>query len=79
MENFLIGYFRFDLLECFRVGFPFRFVFAILRSSDSDIDSYIPRDAPRRLFLERFPRFAERAAPAAICCFLDFAGIEIVN
>ena len=27
---------------------------------------------------ERFPRFAASAAPAAICCFFDFAGIRIV-
>jgi hypothetical protein len=26
--------------------------------------------------LERLPRFAESAAPAAICCFFDFAGIH---
>jgi hypothetical protein len=25
--------------------------------------------------LLRFPRFADKAAPAAICCFFDFAGI----
>jgi len=26
--------------------------------------------------LERLPRFAASAAPAAICCFFDFAGIQ---
>jgi hypothetical protein len=26
--------------------------------------------------LERFPRFAASAAPAAICCVFDFAGIQ---
>jgi hypothetical protein len=26
--------------------------------------------------LERLPRFAASAAPAAICCFFDFAGIH---
>jgi hypothetical protein len=26
--------------------------------------------------LLRLPRLAARAAPAAICCFLDFAGIR---
>jgi hypothetical protein len=25
---------------------------------------------------ERLPRFAASAAPAAICCFFDFAGIQ---
>jgi hypothetical protein len=27
--------------------------------------------------LLRFPRFADKAAPAAICCFLDFAGMSL--
>jgi hypothetical protein len=58
------------------VGKLLRFVFAIRRSSFLLIDLYIPRDAPRRDDFERFPRLAARAAPAAICCFLDFAGIQ---
>jgi len=57
-----------------RVGFPLRFVFAILRSSALLIDLYMLREAPLRDDLERLPRFAESAAPAAICCFFDFAG-----
>jgi len=40
------------------------------------IDLYIPREAPLSDDLERLPRFAESAAPAAICCFFDFAGIQ---
>jgi ubiquinone biosynthesis protein len=32
-------------------------------------------EAPFRLVFDRLPRFADRAAPAAICCFLDLAGI----
>jgi len=32
-------------------------------------------DAPRSDDFERFPRLAASAAPAAICCFFDFAGI----
>ncbi len=32
-------------------------------------------DAPLRRDLDLPPRFAASAAPAAICCFLDFAGI----
>src|SRR5579864_7618117 len=46
------------------------------RNSALLIDFAICRDAPRRDFLERFPRFAASAAPAAICCFFDFAGIQ---
>ena len=52
-----------------------RFVLAISRNSSLDMDSYILREAPLRLALLRPPRFAESAAPAAICCFFDFAGI----
>jgi hypothetical protein len=58
------------------VGFPLRFVFAILRSSLLLIDLAIWRDAPLSDDLERLPRFAASAAPAAICCFFDFAGIH---
>jgi hypothetical protein len=58
------------------VGFPLRFVFAILRSSLSLIDLAIWLDAPLSDDLERLPRFAASAAPAAICCFFDFAGIQ---
>lgn len=58
-----------------RVGFPLRFVLAILRSSALLIDLYMLREAPLSDDLERLPRFAESAAPAAICCFFDFAGI----
>jgi len=58
------------------VGFPLRFVFAILRSSLSLIDLAICLDAPLSDDLERLPRFTASAAPAAICCFFDFAGIH---
>ena len=34
------------------------------------------REAPLSDDFERFPRFAGSAAPAAICCFFDFAGIH---
>ena len=44
----------------------------------SDIESTIWRDAPLSLFLGIFPRLALKAAPAAICCFFDRAGINIV-
>jgi len=59
-----------------RVGFPLRFVFAILRSSLSLIDFAIWRDAPLSDDFDFLPRFAASAAPAAICCFFDFAGIQ---
>lgn len=32
-------------------------------------------EAPRKEDLLRRPRLADKAAPAAICCFLDFAGM----
>ena len=63
-----------SLLEA-RLGSFLRFTLAMSWSSFSLIDSAICFDAPLRLDLERSPRFADRAAPAAICCFLDFAGI----
>ena len=59
-----------------RVGLPLRFVLAMRRSSASLIDFAILRDAPRSDFFARFPRLAASAAPAAICCFFDFAGIQ---
>ncbi len=33
-------------------------------------------EAPLSDALLRLPRLAESAAPAAICCFLDFAGMN---
>jgi hypothetical protein len=36
----------------------------------------ILRDGPFSDDFERFPRLAASAAPAAICCFFDFAGIQ---
>jgi hypothetical protein len=32
-------------------------------------------EAPRKEDFDFFPSFAANAAPAAICCFLDFAGM----
>jgi hypothetical protein len=49
---------------------------AILRSSALLIDLYIPLEAPLSYDFDRFPRLAASAAPAAICCFCDFAGIH---
>jgi hypothetical protein len=53
-----------------------RFVFAIFRSSLSLIDFAIWLDAPLSDDFDFLPRFAASAAPAAICCFFDFAGIH---
>jgi hypothetical protein len=39
------------------------------------MDSTISFDAPFRLDFLRSPRLAASAAPAAICCFFDLAGI----
>ena len=64
------------LVFVFLVGLPFRLVLAILRSSALLIDSYIPLDAPRREDFLPSPLLAANAAPAAICCFFDFAGIQ---
>jgi hypothetical protein len=58
-----------------REGRRFRLVSASSFNSDCVIDFAMLRDAPRRLAFERSPRLAESAAPAAICCFLDFAGM----
>ena len=59
----------------FVIGSFFRLVFAKSFSCFSDIDSAIFFDAPFRLDFLISPRRAARAAPAAICCFFDFAGI----
>src|ERR1700730_13839738 len=64
-------YFRFR----FRVGKFLRLVLATLRSSLRLIDLYMLLDAPRSDDFDFFPRLAASAAPAAICCFFDFAGM----
>src|SRR5262249_33179637 len=56
-------------------GRPFRLVRANSRSCRSLMLSTISRDAPLRLCFERSPRLAASAAPAAICCFFDLAGM----
>ena len=60
----------------FLVGLPFLLVLALLRSSALLIDSYMPLDAPLREDFLPLPLLAANAAPAAICCFFDFAGIQ---
>jgi len=53
-----------------------RFVFASFRNWLWLIELAILRDGPFSDDFERFPRLAASAAPAAICCFFDFAGIQ---
>jgi hypothetical protein len=60
------------------VGFPLRFVEAIFLSSVLLIELYILFDAPFNDEALRLPLFAANAAPAAICCFFDFAGINFL-
>lgn len=63
-------------LVALRVGNFLRLVFATSRSCFSLMDSYIPLEAPLRAAFGRAPRLADKAAPAAFCCFLDFAGMQ---
>jgi hypothetical protein len=56
-----------------RFGSFLRFVLAISSSSFSLIELAMLFDAPLKLDFARFPRFVASAAPAAFCCFLDFA------
>jgi hypothetical protein len=65
------------LFHRFFDGSFLRFVFAKSFSCFSVIDFSICFEAPLRLDFERFPRFAANAAPAAICCFFDLAGIFV--
>ena len=62
-------------LEFFFLGRFFRLVLAKSFNCFSLIDSAICFDAPLREDFFVSPRFAASAAPAAICCFFDFAGI----
>ena len=59
-----------------RVGSFFRFALAIRSSSFSLIELAMLFEAPRNELFDFSPRFAAKAAPAAICCFFDFAGIK---
>jgi hypothetical protein len=61
--------------ERFLVVRPLRFVLAMWRSWLRLMESYMLREAPLSELLLRRPRLAANAAPAAICCFFDFAGI----
>jgi hypothetical protein len=63
------------VLQRFFDGTFLRLVLAKSLSCFSDMDFSICFEAPLRLDFGRFPRFAANAAPAAICCFFDLAGI----
>ncbi len=58
-----------------RFGRLLRFVCASSSSSFLLIEPAMLLDAPRNFVVGISPRFAASAAPAAICCFFDFAGI----
>ena len=60
----------------FFVGSLERLVFATSRSCFSLIDAAMRFEAPLKEDLDFLPSFAAKAAPAAICCFLDFAGMS---
>lgn len=66
---------RFLRLDFFLGNF-LRLVLAKSRNCFSLIELAICRDGPLSDDLERFPRLAASAAPAAICCFLDLAGMK---
>ena len=66
-------------LAPFFVGSFFRFVLASSSSCFSLIDFAICFEAPFSVDFDFPPRFAESAAPAAICCFLDLAGIRNIR
>src|SRR6266478_2872859 len=74
-EVALVALRSFYFLFRFRVGKFLRLVLATLRSSFRLIDLYMLLDAPRSDDFDRLPRLAASAAPAAICCFFDLAGI----
>jgi hypothetical protein len=58
-----------------RFGKLFRFVLANSSSCFLLIEEAMLLEAPLSKLLDFSPRLAPRAAPAAICCFFDFAGI----
>jgi hypothetical protein len=66
---------RATYLDRFFVGRFFRFVLANSLSCFLLIDLAICLDAPLSEDFFVSPRLAARAAPAAICCFFDLAGI----
>jgi hypothetical protein len=61
------------VLDALLLGSFLRLTLAMSWSCVSLIDSTMYREAPLRLDLERSPRLADNAAPAAFCCFPDVA------
>jgi hypothetical protein len=59
----------------FFVGRGLRLVLATSLSCFSLIDFSMLLEGPLSELFGFFPRLAVNAAPAAICCFLDFAGM----
>lgn len=74
-EDFPVAFFDDDFDPPARFGSPLRLVCAISSSCFSLIDPAMLLEAPLSDFFGASPRFAASAAPAAICCFFDFAGI----
>jgi hypothetical protein len=74
--DFFAALFFVPAADAFFVGSFFLFVFASFSSCFALIDFAICFEAPRSDPLDFLPRLADRAAPAAICCFLDLAGIR---
>jgi len=68
-----------EAFQVFFRGRPLRFVEAKSSSCFLLMDFAICFEAPFREELLRSPRFAAKAAPAAICCFLDFAGMPLIR
>ena len=75
---YFVGCFAY-FFRLFFAGNFFRFVFAKSRSCFSVIDFAICFEAPFNDDFDFSPRLAARAAPAAICCFFDLAGIAVVG
>jgi len=63
----------------FLLGRDLRLVLAKPLSWRRFIEVNMLLEAPRSDDRLRFPRLAARAAPAAICCFLDFAGMSLAT
>lgn len=65
--------------QVFFRGNALRLVFARSLNSPSVMLATIWREAPLSDDFGLLPRLADNAAPAAICCFFDFAGIPHSN
>jgi hypothetical protein len=63
-------------VQVFFLGNALRLVLAKSLNAPSVMLETIWREAPFSEDFGRLPRLADKAAPAAICCFFDFAGIS---